>query len=129
MAALKGSILQHFYFLHLTIFLMYENIPHIMKIQRTPEFKEWFDIQTEKSKAQIDARLKNIELYNYFGDHKFLGKKLLELRWKNGRRVYYTLIKEEEITVILLGGFKNVQKKNIEKARQILEREILKTGL
>ena len=102
---------------------------HIMKIQRTPEFKEWFDIQTEKSKAQIDARLKNIELYDYFGDHKSLGEKLLELRWKNGRRVYYTLIKEEDITVILLGGFKNVQKKNIKTARQILKRETFKTGL
>ena len=78
-----------------------------MRIQRTPEFKEWFNKQTEKSKAQIDGRLKNIELYDYFGDYKSLGKKLLELRWKNGRRVYYTLIKEEEITVTLLGGFKN----------------------
>ena len=100
-----------------------------MKIQRTPEFKEWFDTQTEKSKAQIDARLKNIELYKYFGDHKSLGEKLLELRWKNGRRVYYTLIKKEEITLILLGGFKNVQKKNIKEARQFLKREIFKTGL
>ncbi len=98
-----------------------------MKIQRTPEFKEWFDIQTEKSKAQIDAKLKNIELYDYFGDHKSLGENLLELRWKNGRRVYYSLIKD--ITVILLGGFKNVQKKNIKKARQILKRESFKTGL
>ena len=100
-----------------------------MKIQRTPEFKEWFDIQTEKSKAQIDARLKNIELYNYFGDHKPLGESLLELRWKNGRRIYYTLIKEEGITVILLGGFKNAQKKNIKKARQILKRETFREGL
>ena len=100
-----------------------------MKIQRTPEFKEWFDTQTEKSKAQIDARLKNIELYKYFGDHKALGKQLLELRWKNGRRVYYTLIKKEEITLILLGGFKNAQKKNIKEARQILKREIIKTEL
>ena len=91
---------------------------HIMRIQCTPEFKGWFDAQTEKSKAQIDARLKNIELYDYFGDYKSLGEKLLELRWKNGRRVYYTLMKEEEITVILLGGFKNVQKKNIKKGRQ-----------
>ena len=101
----------------------------IMKIQRTPEFKGWFDEQTEKSKAQIDARLKNIELYDYFGDHKSLGERLLELRWKNGRRVYYTLIKEEEVTVILLGGFKNVQKKSIKEARQILKRETLKARL
>ncbi|MCY3726377.1 MAG: hypothetical protein OXH90_01565 [Paracoccaceae bacterium] len=100
-----------------------------MKIQRTPEFKEWFDIQTEKSKAQIDARLKNIELYDHFGDHKSLGEQLLELRWKNGRRVYYTIIKEEIVTLILLGGFKNVQQKNIKTARQILERETFKTGL
>ena len=88
-----------------------------MDIQRTPEFKEWFDIQTEKAKAQIDARLKNIELYDYFGDCKSLGDSLLELRWKNGRRVYYTLIKKEVVTLILLGGFKNAQKKNIKKAR------------
>ena len=98
-----------------------------MKIQRTPEFKEWFDKQAEKSKAQIDARLKNIELYNYFGDHKSLGKKLLELRWKNGRRVYYTLIKQEDVTLILLGGFKHGQKKSIKKARQILKKQ--STGL
>ena len=100
-----------------------------MKIQRTPEFKQWFEIQTEKSKAQIDARLKNIELYSYFGDHKSLGEKLLELRWKNGRRVYYTLIKKEEITLILLGGFKNAQKKNIKEVRQILKRETFKEKL
>ena len=106
-----------------------ENIPYIMKIQQTPEFKEWFDKQAEKSKAQIDARLKHIESYDYFGDHKSLGKKLLELRWKNGRRIYYTLIKAEYVTVILLGGFKHEQKKSIKKARQILEREGLETGL
>ncbi len=63
-----------------------------MIIERTDEFRKWFAKQTEKSKAQIDARLKNIELHSYFGDHKSLGEKLLELRWKNGRRVYYTLV-------------------------------------
>ena len=101
-----------------------------MDIQRTPEFKEWFDIQTEKAKAQIDARLKNIELYEYFGDYKSLGESLLELRWKNGRRIYYTLINNKRgNTLILLGGFKNAQKKNIKKARQILKREIFETAL
>ena len=100
-----------------------------MDIQRTPEFKEWFDIQTEKAKAQIDARLKNIELYDYFGDYKPLGESLLELRWKNGRRAYYTLVKKEKVTLILLGGFKNAQKKNIKKARQILKREVFETAL
>lgn len=94
-----------------------------MKIQRTPEFTKWFEDQTEKGKAQIDARLKNIEIHNYFGDHKPLGEHLLELRWKNGRRVYYSLIMKNELTLVLLGGFKNAQKKDIKKARSILKRE------
>jgi len=48
-----------------------------MIIERTSEFKSWFDRQPEKAKAQIDARLKNIELYSYFGDHKSLDEGLL----------------------------------------------------
>lgn len=94
-----------------------------MKIETTPEFDKWFNKQTEKSKAQVDARLKNIELHNYFGDHKSLGEALLELRWKNGRRVYYSLILKEDLTLVLLGGIKNAQSKDIKKARKILERE------
>lgn len=94
-----------------------------MNVERTPEFIKWFEKQSEKSQAQIDARLKNIELHNYFGDHKSLGDKLLELRWKNGRRVYYSLILKAELTLVLLGGFKNAQKKDISKARKLLERE------
>jgi putative addiction module killer protein len=94
-----------------------------MKLETTPEFELWPSEQTEKSKAQIIARLKNIELFNYFGEHKSLGEKLLELKWKNGRRVYYSLILKEELTLVLLGGIKNGQSKDIKKARKILERE------
>ena len=94
-----------------------------MRIERTPEFKKWFDKETEKSKAQIDARLKNVELHNYFGDHKSLNEGLLELRWRNGRRVYYSLVLKKELTLVLLGGYKNAQKKDIQKSRKILERE------
>jgi putative addiction module killer protein len=92
-----------------------------VEIHRTDEFIAWFAKETEKSKAQIDARLKNIEMFNYFGDHKALGEKLLELRWKNGRRVYYTLVVKNSLTLVLLGGYKNAQKKDIQKARKILE--------
>ena len=66
-----------------------------MRIQITPEFEKWLDGEAEKSKAQIEARLKNIKLYGHFGDWKSLGERLSELRWKNGRRVYYTVTKEK----------------------------------
>jgi putative addiction module killer protein len=94
-----------------------------VQIKRTDEFRQWFSEQTEKAKAQIDARLKNIEMFDYFGDHKSLGERLLELRWKNGRRVYYSLIVNDALTLVLLGGFKNAQEKDIKKARKILEKE------
>ena len=93
-------------------------------ILSTPEFDRWFDEETEKSKAQIDARLKNIELYDYFGDQKNLGDELFELRWKNGRRVYFTIIQKDSLTIVLIGGYKNAQKKDIKKARKILIREV-----
>jgi putative addiction module killer protein len=94
-----------------------------VEVKRTPEFKMWFSEQSEKEKAQIDARLKNIELFEYFGDHKSLRENLLELRWKNGRRVYYSLLGKKNTTLVLLGGGKNAQKKDIQKALKILRRE------
>ena len=100
-----------------------------MRIERTPEFTFWFEKHSEKTKAQIDARLKNIELFSYYGDHKSLGDALFELRWKNGRRVYYTLVMQDALTLVLLGGLKNAQKKDIESARKILIREINGKGL
>lgn len=94
-----------------------------MKIKYIPEWEKWFDKQSEKSKVQIDARLKHIEIHNYFGDCRYLGNNLSELRWKNGRRVYYTVVLKDQATVLLLGGFKNAQKKDIQKAYQLLKRE------
>ena len=94
-----------------------------MKIVRTMEFKHWFYQQTEKAKAQIDARLKNIQIYGHFGDRKDLGRGLWELRWKSGRRLYYHMRWNEELIIVLLGGFKNAQEKDIQKARKILAKE------
>ena len=46
-----------------------------------------------------------------------------ELRWKNVRRIYYALKREDEqVIIILIGGSKNAQKKEIGQARKILRR-------
>ena len=79
------------------------------------------------TRQRIDARLKHITSNGYFGDHKMLAEGLLELRWRNGRRVYYSIIekiglKSNEFVLILLGGLKNEQKKDIQKAKRILKR-------
>jgi putative addiction module killer protein len=66
-------------------------------------------------------RLAAIELDGYFGDHKDLDSGVYELRWKNGRRLYYAYIPESRI-ILLLGGNKNGQEKDITQAKKILKK-------
>lgn len=96
----------------------------IYKIRRTPEFRAWFDDQTEKTKVQIDHRLSNIQYLEHFGDHKNVGDdklKVWELRWKNGRRIYFAHVPENNV-LLLLGGNKNGQNKDIRKAKSLLQK-------
>lgn len=92
-----------------------------MKLTKTPEFKEWFEKESWKSRSQIETRLKLISAHSHLGDYKNLGERLFELRWKSGRRVYFALI--EDGCLVLLGGYKNGQVKDIKKARKLLKRE------
>lgn len=92
-------------------------------IHRIPEFRDWFNEQTEKAKVQIDDRFSKIQDEGYFGIHKPVSddNKVWELKWKNGRRVYYAYIPETEI-LVLLGGNKNGQKKDIRKAESLCKK-------
>ncbi len=89
-------------------------------IYRTEEYREWHDEQTLKAQWQIDERLSNIEKHGHFGNHRFLDD-IWELKWENGRRIYYIFIQNQNI-LLLLGGFKNAQKKDIKKARLIFKK-------
>lgn len=90
---------------------------------RTTEYDEWFDEETFKSQVQIEDRLSRIENDGHFGDHKPLEDGVSELKWKNGRRVYYSIVPENNM-ILLLGGNKNGQDKDITKAKKILKRYI-----
>ncbi|NGX53870.1 MAG: hypothetical protein K1000chlam4_00590 [Chlamydiae bacterium] len=90
-----------------------------ISIKSTEEFEEWLENQPLKYEAQIRKRLLAIQEHDHFGDFKGLGKGLYELRWKNGRRVYFARIGEDTI-LLLLGGIKNEQNKQIKKARAML---------
>ncbi len=92
-----------------------------LQIERTSEFMEWFESLNLKDQMQIDSRIQRIRDHAHFGDAKNLGDGLAELRWKNGRRVYFS--KTGPVVILLLnGGLKNAQKKDIQKARLLLER-------
>ncbi len=92
-----------------------------MKVIASPEFNSWHTKLAHREQAQIDARISRIEENEYFGDWKYLGDGLAELRWKNGRRVYFTK-QEGRVVLLLNGGLKNAQKKDIKKAKLLLRR-------
>jgi len=57
-----------------------------------------------------------------FGDVKSVGTSISELRIQTGPgyRIYFTK-KEERIIILLVGGDKSTQSKDIEKAKKFLE--------
>ncbi len=92
-----------------------------MIVKKTPEFMEWFYKESNKTRLQVISRLERISSYSHFGDMKNLGGQLFELRWRNGRRIYFTF--DENNCLVLLGGNKNGQTKDIKEARRLQKRE------
>ncbi len=91
------------------------------EIVTTAEFAAWLELQQPKVRNIVKTRLDIISV-GHFGNHKrFEG--LIELRWRNGIRVY-TFIWDTVIVVVLNGGNKNGQNRDIKEAKKI-KREIL----
>jgi putative addiction module killer protein len=99
-----------------------------VRLKRTAEYVRWYEPQRPKEKAQIAKRLANIEEHGHFGAMKALGGFLEELKWTNGRRVYYAVMEDDggDLTLLILGGSKNGQDSDIKKARKILQKYIQK---
>lgn len=91
------------------------------KLIKAPEFEEWYDEQPLKSKFQIDDRLFRIVEEGHFGVHKDLTEEVSELKWDSGRRVHYAYLAKQNI-LLLLGGNKNGQDKDIRKAKKIFRK-------
>ena len=86
------------------------------QVFKTPEFIAWHTKQPPKTKAIITARLDLLSIGHLGNYKKFEG--LLELRWKNGMRVY-SFMWGNSIVVALYGGNKNGQNNDIKKAKKI----------
>lgn len=99
---------------------------YIIEVYQTFEGKEPFTKWLESIKSvdiqlRVRKRLRRIELGN-FGDYKSLGSGLFELRFSfgSGYRVYYT-IKADKVIILLSGGDKSTQVRDIKKAKEYLE--------
>ncbi len=96
-------------------------------ISTTDEYDEWLENETLKSQLQIDKRLEKIKSEGHFGHiNDNLGERLSELKFNDGRRIYYVIIPIAKV-ILLLGGNKNGQDKAIKRAKSIL-RKIIQIG-
>ena len=90
------------------------------KVKETDHFSKWLlKLKDIKGKVSIIRRVKRIQLGN-FGDHESLGNNVNELRITTGPgyRVYYTQ-KDSDIILLLIGGDKSTQEKDITKAKEM----------
>ncbi len=87
---------------------------------RSSDFDEWLsDLADQKGKARILARLLSAT-YGNFGDSEPVGEGVSEMRihFGPGYRVYYTRT-GSTVYVLLAGGIKASQSKDIAKAKEM----------
>jgi putative addiction module killer protein len=92
-----------------------------MNVLQTSEFAEWLaNLRDVVAKRQIVARLVKLQATGHLGDTKAVGDSLHEMRIHvgPGYRLYYTYLNDG--TLILRGGTKNDQRRDIAKAKEIL---------
>lgn len=101
-----------------------EGRPKRVIIYTTPDgkrpFSIWFcGLKDKNLQRRIIERIDRVEEGNY-GDYKSVGDGILELRFKVGLRIYFSE-KKNVIVLLLCGGDKKTQSKDIVKAGEYLE--------
>ncbi|TAH25096.1 MAG: type II toxin-antitoxin system RelE/ParE family toxin [Cytophagales bacterium] len=90
-------------------------------IEKTIEFDRWFrKLSDLRTKAKILFRLQKLEKEEHFGDTESVGDGVRELKinYAKGYRVYFKEI-DGKVIILLIGGDKSTQQKDIEKAKNI----------
>lgn len=90
------------------------------EIRTLPQFTDWLEGLADATvRGIVLARIKRLER-GLFGDVKPVGGGVSEIRIRAGAgwRVYFTK-RGEELVVLLAGGSKRTQKKDIERAKRL----------
>jgi putative addiction module killer protein len=92
----------------------------MIPIRQTAAFSDWLDdLRDIRAKAIIAARIKRLSAGNA-GDAKLVGEGVSELRIDHGPgyRVYFTR-RGHELILLLCGGDKSTQARDIDKAKKL----------
>ncbi|WP_313581980.1 type II toxin-antitoxin system RelE/ParE family toxin [Chishuiella sp.] len=93
-------------------------------IEKTTDFDKWFrKLKDLRAKAKILVRIQKLEKEEHFGDCEPVGNGIRELKinYAKGYRVYFKEI-DGKIVILLIGGDKSSQQKDIEKAKEIWDK-------
>jgi putative addiction module killer protein len=92
----------------------------MFRARQTSTFADWFGkLRDHRARSRIAARIVRIEAGN-FGDCKAVGGGVSELRVDAGPgyRVYFT-VRGQELVILLCGGDKGSQRRDIEIAHRL----------
>ena len=91
-------------------------------IEKTDEFDKWLrKLKDLRAKAKILLRIQKLETNEHFGDCVPVGNGIRELKidYAKGYRIYFKE-KDGKIIILIVGGDKSTQHKDIERAKLIL---------
>ena len=92
----------------------------MIEVRQTDVFSKWLvELRDIRARARIQARIDRLELGNV-GDAKPVGEGVSEMRidYGPGYRVYFSL-RGSELIILLAGGDKSSQSKDIRKAMSL----------
>ncbi len=95
----------------------------MIEIRRTDEFAKWLkNLKDSSAKSRINLRIRRIALTGNVGDYKSVGDGVYELRidYGPGYRLYFAQ-RGQEIVLLLIGGDKSSQQRDIKRAKKINE--------
>ncbi|KWU49916.1 MULTISPECIES: type II toxin-antitoxin system RelE/ParE family toxin [Pseudomonas] len=101
----------------------------MIRFKRSAEFQEWFhSLRDKPARGRVLTRLDNATMGN-FGDCETVGNGVSEMRihYGPGYRVYFMRI-GEVVYLLLIGGDKSTQQRDIQRAKQIAD-EFRKKGV
>ena len=92
----------------------------MIEIRKTDAFERWFiGLRDRKAVARVASRIDRLQL-GLFGDVKPVGEGVSEMRidYGPGYRIYFVQ-RGREVVILLAGGDKRTQSRDIEKAREL----------
>ncbi|NTU43553.1 MAG: type II toxin-antitoxin system RelE/ParE family toxin [Nitrospirales bacterium] len=92
----------------------------MIEIRQTDAYSKWFDaLHDRQARARINVRIRRLSLGNP-GDVKPVGEGVSELRidYGPGYRVYF-IQRGSEVIILLAGGDKRTQDRDIQTAREL----------